>query len=64
MTHATPLQTYRLNRKRGYSPQASAVSTISEWAETVTVARDRTNRVRKVCPPGRTVFDPRSYGHG
>lgn len=60
----TPLQTYRISRRRGYSRQASAIAAISEHAATVTDARDRTNRVRKVCPPGRKTFDPRSYGHG
>lgn len=59
----TPLDTYRRNRKLGYSPQASAIAAISEHAETATEARDRTNRVRKVCPPSRRNFDIRGYRH-
>ena len=64
MPQSTPLDTYRHNRKLGYSPQASAISTIQEWADTTTVARDRTNRVRKVCPPTRRNFDIRGYRNG
>lgn len=60
----TPLQTYRQARRRGYSPQASAIAAISEHADTTTEARDRTNRVRKVCPPTRKSFDIRGYRHG
>lgn len=57
----TPFKTYFQNRKLGYSPQASAVSTIMLHADTATESRDRVNKVRKVCPPTRKNFDPRGY---
>lgn len=59
----TPLQTYRQARRRGYSPQASAVTAIIEHADTTTESRDRVNRARKVCPPSRKNFDIRGYRH-
>lgn len=64
MPQLTPLQTYRRNKALGYSPQASAVTTIMEHADTTTESRDRVNRVRSVAKPSRKTFDPRSYGHG
>jgi len=64
MSQLTPLQTYRHNRRLGYSPQASAVTTIMEHADTAMESRDRVNRVRSVAKPSRKTFNPRSYGHG
>jgi len=60
----TPLDTYRHNRKLGYSPQASAISTIMQHADTATESRDRVNRVRKVAKPSRKNFDIRGYSRG
>ena len=60
----TPLDTYRRNRKLGYSPQASAVTAIMQHADTATESRDRVNRVRKVAKPSRKNFDIRGYSRG
>lgn len=63
MPDSSPFETYFKNRKLGYSPQASAVSTIMLHADTATESRDRVNVVRKVCPPRRKNFDIRGYRH-